>query len=112
MTPAYSLIRQAVLNKQQVVAWYNGHRREMCPHVLGTSKDGREQALFYQFGGTSQRGLGPDGSDENWRCLPLEGLSDVFVREGPWHTERSPYSSQYDSRKQDCVASVDVEVRM
>ncbi len=26
----YNLIRQAILNKQQVVATYDGHRREMC----------------------------------------------------------------------------------
>ena len=48
----YDLVRQAVLNKDIVVATYQGHRREMCPHVLGT-KDRRRQGLFYQFGGTS-----------------------------------------------------------
>ena len=48
----YDLIRQAIIEKKQVVAIYNGHQREMCPHVIGT-KNGRQKALFYQFGGTS-----------------------------------------------------------
>jgi hypothetical protein len=34
-------------------------------------------------GGGSSAAL-PDGGD--WRCLPLDGLEDVVVRDGPWHT--------------------------
>lgn len=98
----YELIKQAVLNKQQVVATYRGHRREMCPHVLGL-KDGRLQALFYQFGGASSSGLGPDGSDENWRCIPVSGLGEVSVRAGDWHTAPTRW-------EQTCVDVVDVEV--
>jgi hypothetical protein len=55
MSNTYNAIRNAIANKQQVVATYKGHVREMCPHVIGT-KNGREQALFYQFGGTSSSG--------------------------------------------------------
>ena len=98
----YSLVRQAILDKQQVVATYRGHRREMCPHVIGT-KTGRMQALFYQFGGTSNSGLGPAGSGDNWRCIPIARLSDVSVRPGPWHT--APTHSQ----EQTCVDVIDVE---
>lgn len=57
----YALIREAIQRKQQVLATYDGHAREMCPHVLGT-KDGRRQALFYQFGGTSSSGCQHIGS--------------------------------------------------
>ncbi len=49
MDDTYALIQQAILNKDQVIATYQGHRREMCPHVIGT-KHGRRQALFYQLG--------------------------------------------------------------
>ena len=31
---------------------------------------GVAQALFFQFGGESKRGLSPGG---DWRCLPLDG---------------------------------------
>lgn len=37
----YTIIRNAILNKQQVIFVYQGHIREMCPHVIGT-KEGKE----------------------------------------------------------------------
>ena len=102
-TSVYSLIRQAIIKKQQVVATYDGCVREMGPHVIGTN-NGRSQALFYQFGGSSKSGLGPAGSGANWRCIPIEGLSHVSVREGPWHTAPT------HSREQSCVDLIDAEV--
>jgi len=96
----YELIKQAILSRQQVIATYDGHRREMCPHVLGKSKKGDRQALFYQFGGRSSSGLPPCGE---WRCIPISGLSNVSVREGEWHT--ATYS-----REQTCVMTIEVEV--
>ncbi len=99
----YELIREAILNKRQVHATYHGHRREMCPHALGT-KNGRKQALFYQFGGTSRTGLGPIGSSDNWRCIPIAWLSDIAISDGPW------YTAPDHSRRQTCVGTVEVEV--
>jgi hypothetical protein len=103
MPTKYGLIKQAIQNKQQVFAMYHGYPMEMCPHVLGT-KEGREQALFYQFGGDSSSGLGPDGSPGNWRCLFLDELSDVSVRPGAWHTAPN------HSRPQTCVDVLDVQI--
>ena len=105
-TDTYSIVRQAIINKEQVIATYNGQVREMCPHVLGT-RDGRPQALFYQFGGFSRSGLGPAGSPDNWRCLPIAGLSGVRTRAGEWHT-----ASIYRRHYQMCVDSVDVAVEL
>lgn len=99
MTAVYESIRAATLARQQVVATYKGLRRELCPHVLGT-KAGRPQALFFQFGGASSSPLPPDGG---WRCIPLDGLEDVIVRDGPWHT-RDDYHYV-----ETCVDTIDVE---
>ena len=100
----YDIVRGAILNKQQVIATYDGHHREMCPHVIG-HKNGKEQALFYQFGGTGSSGpIQFDGSPANWRCIPIDGLTNVSVRDGEWHTAQS------HSKRQTCVDSVDVEV--
>ena len=99
----YNTIKSAILSKKQVVATYNGHVREMCPHVIGT-KNGREQALFYQFGGTSSSGAIVPNSPQNWRCIPIDGLSGVLVRDGSWQTGAN------HSRPQTCVDSIDVEV--
>jgi hypothetical protein len=100
MSDAYSLVRQAILDKDQITATYKGHLREMCPHAIGM-KNGRPQALFFQFGGTSSSGLPPDGE---WRCIPIEGLDDIVIEAGEWHT--APNHSQ----PQTCVDVIDVEV--
>ena len=100
----YQKIKDAIINKKQVVATYNGHRREMCPHCLG-SKSGREQALFYQFGGTSSSGVVVPNGRDNWRCIPIAGLADVHVVDGPW------YTADNHSRPNTCVDLIDVEVQ-
>ena len=82
----YSLIRQAIERKQQVLATYHRYHREMCPHALGVNKRGEPQALFYQFGGESSEPLAPPGSPHNWRCLRLNELEDVTTKDGEWHT--------------------------
>jgi hypothetical protein len=94
----YQMIRQAIIDKDIVIATYHGYVREMCPHVLGT-KRGRLQSLMYQFAGGSSSGLEPDGSPANWRCVIVEELSNVSTRKskGEWHT-----ASDY-SRPQTCV---------
>jgi hypothetical protein len=51
---SYALIRGAILDRRQVHATFQGRFRELCPHVLGT-KNGRRQALFFQFGGAACR---------------------------------------------------------
>jgi hypothetical protein len=99
MAGAYSIVREAILDKEQIVAFYRGHRREMCPHVIGT-KGGRQQALFFQFAGSSSSGLPPGGE---WRCIPIEGLSGVVSRAGTWH------SGGAHTQPQTCVDVVDVE---
>jgi len=95
----YALVRRAIVERLQVEATYAGHRRRMCPHLLGT-RDGQPRALFFQFAGASSRGLEPGGS---WRCLPLTGLSDVSVHSGEWHTRAH-------SQPQSCIDAVDLEV--
>ncbi|MBB3777503.1 hypothetical protein FHY16_000224 [Xanthomonas campestris] len=100
----YNIVRNAVLNKQQVFAIYKGYPREMCPHVIGM-KNGREKALFYQFGGTSSSGKDVAiDSPQNWRCLFLDELTDVTAREGRWYTAGN------HSSEQTCVDDIDVEV--
>jgi hypothetical protein len=97
----YSIVRQAIIQKLDIAATYAGRRRLMSPHVIGT-KNGRRQALFYQFGGSSGSGLPPGG---DWRCMAIVGLSGVSSFKGVWHTGRS------HTRPQTCVDVVDVVVR-
>jgi hypothetical protein len=102
---SYQLIRQAILEKKNVHAIYNGLDREMTPHALGT-KNGKPQALFYQYGGqSSSRPIQPDGSPENWRCVEVSKLSNVTIVGG------APHTAPDHSRSQTCVGVVDVEVQ-
>jgi hypothetical protein len=96
----YALVRGAIEGRRQVEAVYGGHRRRMCPHVIGT-RAGSPRALFFQFAGSSGRGLPPGGG---WRCLPLDGLTEVSVHDGPWHTRAH-------SEPQGCIEVVDLEIQ-
>lgn len=102
-TSTYDVLRQAIANRLQVVVEYGGYVREVCPHAIG-SKRGHAYCLLYQFGGESSSGRIQAGTDKNWRCVPIEGLKIVEVREGPW------YSGNNHSRRQTCVDVVEYEV--
>jgi len=100
----YMLIRQAILDKRNISATYKGHERQMSPHAIGMAKNGNEQALFYQYGGSSSSGLMPPGHPDNWRCIPIGGLQNVDVIGGAWQ------SGSNHSTDQKCVHQIDVEV--
>ncbi|WP_265669439.1 hypothetical protein [Klebsiella grimontii] len=100
----YELIKFAIQNKKQITAVYKGYYREMCPHAIGT-KNGREQALFYQFGGNTSSGPVNPNSPNNWRCLRLADLEDVQARDGEWHTAHN------HSQAQTCIDHIDCEVK-
>ncbi|MDF0581499.1 MULTISPECIES: hypothetical protein [Bradyrhizobium] len=43
----YTLFRNAILAEQQVTCVYEGRRRELCPHIIGTNKSGEEAVLAW-----------------------------------------------------------------
>ena len=98
----YQFLRDAIVHKRQVVCTYKGLRREVCPHVVGVGKDGREMVLSYQFAGQSSKGLPPGGE---WRCMRVADISDATSRTGQWHT------GDNHSRPQMCVKIIDVEIQ-
>lgn len=85
--------------QKQIVCVYGGHRRELCPIILGHA-DGKEKALTLQFAGGSGSGLSRGGE---WRCLFLDKVTDVQLRDGPWHAGTS------HNRPQGCVEVVDLD---
>lgn len=101
-TAAYRLFRRAILEEKQVTCVYNGHRRELCPHIIGHTK-GEEKVLVFQFGGTSNSKLPPRGE---WRCLVLANVEDARTRDGPWHTGGG------HSQQQRCVEDIDLDVNV
>lgn len=104
MSTNYETIKNAIKNKKIIKARYGGYEREMCPHVIGTNKEGKEQALFYQFGGYSSKGMITSDSNANWRCISTDGLENIRVEDGTWHTGSN------HSTEQTCVANIDLEV--
>lgn len=99
-SPTYELFRQAMAERRQVVCTYGGHRRQLCPIILGHSAS-EEKALTFQFAGESSSGLPPGGE---WRCLWLARVSDVQLRDGAWR------AGSGHSQPQGCVERVDFDV--
>ena len=97
---AYKLFEEAIAGRTQILCTYHGRARELCPIILGHSQ-GQEKALTYQFGGHSEKGLPPGGQ---WRCLWLSEVSDIRLRDGPWH------AGDNHSQPQGCVDVVDLDV--
>ncbi len=94
----YEIVREAILNKQPIHAFYDGYERYMCPHVIGTKK-GVQQCLFYQYAGQSK-----SGNPVGWKCVIISGLQNIRAFAGDWHTDTN------HSKQQTCVDSIDVEV--
>ncbi|WP_369723515.1 hypothetical protein AB8Z38_05875 [Bradyrhizobium sp. LLZ17] len=92
-SPTYALFRKAILAEQQVTCVYERRYRELCPHVIGTNKNGEEAVLAWQFAGESS------GPLPQWRCLKLANVSDASAREGRWHEGGSHRRTQ-DLRQQ------------
>jgi hypothetical protein len=96
----YDLFSQAMLAQKQILCLYDGCIRELCPIILGHSQH-QEKALTYQFGGQSRSGL-PRGGQ--WRCLWIDKVSNVQLRDGPWHAGRT------HTQPQGCVEIVDLDI--
>jgi hypothetical protein len=97
---AYTLFRSAILAEQQVVCTYEGRSRELCPHIIGTNKNGEEVVLAWQFDGESS------GKLPQWRCLRLAKVSDFSARNGRWHEGGSHRSEQT------CVSEIDLDINI
>jgi hypothetical protein len=96
----YVLFRNAILTEQQVTCVYEGRRRELCPHIIGTNKHGEEVVLAWQFAGESS------GQLPQWRCLRLANVKDARARSGPWYAGGSHKSTQK------CVVDVDLDINI
>ena len=106
MSTNYKIVRDAVSNKQIIKAKYDGYEREMCPHIIGKNREGRDHVFVYQFGGYSSKGKIIPNSKSNWRCIQIDKLENIRVEEGKWHTFDN------HSKAQVCVVHIDLEVQI
>jgi hypothetical protein len=97
---AYSVFRNAILAEQQVTCLYEGRHRELCPHIIGTSRSGEEVVLAWQFAGQSS------GPLPQWRCLRLANVKDARARAGQWHEGGSHLMTQT------CVSDIDLDINV
>jgi hypothetical protein len=99
-SPTYDLFRKAILDEQQVVCTYGGRTRELCPHIIGTDRNGEEAVLAWQFAGESS------GKLPQWRCLKLANVRDARARRGRWHEGGSHKMTQT------CVVHIDLDINI
>jgi hypothetical protein len=95
----YTLFRNAILSEQQVVCTYDGGRRELCPHIIGTNNSGEGVVLAWQFAGENS------GKLPQWRCLKLANVQDAHVRDGQRHEGGPP-------TLQTCVSNIDLDINV
>ena len=96
----YAIFRNAILGEQQVTCSYEGRRRELCPHIIGTNKRGEEVVLAWQFAGESS------GRLPQWRCLRLANVRDARAHAGRWHEGGSHRTTQT------CVSDIDLDINV
>ena len=99
----YRIIRDAILNERQITCIYQGHRRELCPHIVGWTS-GSERLLAWQFGGETGSGVLPRGGA--WKCLDVGGMTKVETRDGAWHGGSSHQTQQT------CVQTIDLDINV
>jgi hypothetical protein len=97
---AYSLIRQAILERQALEAEYGGFLRRLIPLVLGRG-DGERRLVAYQYGGESMSRLAVGGQLRN---IPVNELSRIVTIPDEWQDVPAPTEPQH------YVYTVDVAV--
>ena len=102
----YETLRTAVLGRKSCKISKPGEaERKICPYLVGKSKEGQVNVLYYQYDGYSSRGLREDGSSANWRCNRISDIASAEIVNEPW---RQPI--QKPKTRGSCVVSVDAEV--
>jgi hypothetical protein len=96
----YVLFRDAILAEQQVICTYESRHRELCPHIIGTNRNGEEVVLAWQFAGESS------GKLPQWRCLRLANVRDARARNGRW------YEGGSHKTEQRCVSDIDLDINI
>lgn len=98
------LLRVSMARRWPMVAVYDGRRRLLCPHRLGWNRESQRRVLCYQYGGASASGLDRKGALSNWRCLAVDKLSKIELRQDVWHTAAN------QPRPQTCIVEVEMDV--
>ena len=103
LRPKIELLRRAIKDQKQVVGFGKGRPREFCPYTLGLGKQ-QWRVFVWQFGGQSSRPVG-DGS---WRCLALDDLGDLKLRDGAWR--HGSFTGQHLGNS--CIEQIDSDVAL
>ncbi len=98
---AHALFLEAMRAQRPLACLYQGHRREICPVMLGRTGL-EEKALVFQFGGTSSGGAVPRPGQ--WKCFRLTEVRDPVLIEGNWHAGTSHTSAS------SCMKMVEYDV--
>ncbi|MEA2990364.1 MAG: hypothetical protein QOG83_3075 [Alphaproteobacteria bacterium] len=76
----YQLIWKAVRTRKHILCDYHGRPREICPVILGYSKDQREALAGYQVRGKTSPGRTVPG----WRDFFVDEIENLSLKTGDW----------------------------
>src|SRR6266436_4938622 len=101
----YETLRMGALGKKPCKISKSGEpERKVCPYLIGKSKDGEINVLYYQYDGYSARGLREDGSSSNCRCKRGSDIASAGVVDEPWLQ-----SAQKPKTRGTCFVSIETE---
>lgn len=83
--PAWALLEKAITERKSVRVTYHGHRRVLCPHLLGWHND-RAKLLSYQASGTTSTGALTSDHRHRWRAMFVDEIEDPAITDQPWQT--------------------------
>ncbi len=89
--PIRDLLRTAILQREQVVAFRNGGPVTFCPHVLASGPNGL-YVLVFMIAGEAQIQDEGFSSPKRWRWIALAELGTAMRQPGTW------FSGPPDSR--------------
>jgi hypothetical protein len=96
----YGRCVEAILKKRLLTFRYQGFDRVVCPHVLGSGKEGL-RLLAFQIGGESSQPLPLEGI---WRCFSLNEIEAPELQDGKWRT------GHRHERQNTCVVDVHIDI--
>lgn len=78
-TRTFELLKRGIEQKKQMSIQYKGYTRNICPYVLGFTKNNKERALALLVRNTPSGPL-----IGGWECLDIEHVWNVKFADGDW----------------------------
>lgn len=99
---SYGVVRNAIVGRRCVSAYYDGGTRHFTPHSLGRDRFDNYAVTIFQYRGYSAHELPAAGQ---WLCVRLDKMAGAQLNDDPWQ------QGQDFTRPKNCITQVEVSVQ-